>query len=618
MGLIPTLILMLVGHVWSVPARVGSTLPPGQPAAELSRPDPRIDPVSGSDTRVWPPDQPFEFRTMILSLDVPDMGRPDVGGTLELVVAPVGSPRETLVLDAGERLLIDSVTVEGAPVTFRHDPERAKLSISLGRPFADQEPVHVRITYSGESLSAGQVGLVWSDDDPITPNEEYLLHAQGHLNGRHLWFPCLDWPSRRTRVELIVTVPEAYEVVSGGRLASLSQNAGRRTFRYVLDQPAPFGAIGLIVGKFKVTDLTPATIAPSAPLGISLPTYVPASSVAPEAFGLVPEMLGFFEGRFGVGYPWRGERGGGGDRLALVVVHDLAPTPIGVDASAGMIVCSDRSGAPSATQVARGVAAQWFGGLIAPSGPAHAWVTDGFGLFGGVLWAEHAEGPGGAGALAEIGGAFEEELDAAAGLVAPMEAGMSSFRVSSPEGRGGALDRARRGMIVLHMLRRRLGDEAFFGGVTRLLRMHRSEDVETDDLRLALEESSGESLERFFDQWVHRPGAPEIQVDLAFIPDGGGTDPDGSGTLNVKLRQVQPIDADNPAYAVVVPLEAEMGPVRMMLDIPIETREAEMNFDLPSRPESVVPDPGRTVLARWRITSPLASRVRPATSGATP
>jgi hypothetical protein len=55
-----------------------------------------------------------------------------------------------------------------------------------------------------------------------------------------------------------------------------------------------------------------------------------------------------------------------------------------------------------------------------------------------------------------------------------------------------------KGALVLHMLRRLIGDEAFFAGVRRYYRDHRFTKAGTDDLRTAMEAESGRTLTRFF------------------------------------------------------------------------------------------------------------------------
>jgi aminopeptidase N len=79
------------------------------------------------------------------------------------------------------------------------------------------------------------------------------------------------------------------------------------------------------------------------------------------------------------------------------------------------------------------------------------------------------------------------------------------------------------------MLRRQLGDDVFWSGVREYIGKHQHDVVETNDLKRALEKSSGLSLERFFDQWVYRPGHPALKVSVSYE----------RGLLSVTVRQVQ-------------------------------------------------------------------------------
>ena len=68
------------------------------------------------------------------------------------------------------------------------------------------------------------------------------------------------------------------------------------------------------------------------------------------------------------------------------------------------------------------------------------------------------------------------------------------------------------GACRLHTLCCELGDDSFWQGVRAYLARYRGEVVETDDFRRVLEEVSGRSLGRFFDQWFYSPGYPAIKV----------------------------------------------------------------------------------------------------------
>jgi aminopeptidase N len=88
------------------------------------------------------------------------------------------------------------------------------------------------------------------------------------------------------------------------------------------------------------------------------------------------------------------------------------------------------------------------------------------------------------------------------------------YRLGHLEGRG-AIFRAivyNKSAVVLHMLRRLIGDEAFTGGLRRFYRDWRFKKAGTDDLRRAFEAESNRSLERFFDRWVYESATPKLRV----------------------------------------------------------------------------------------------------------
>jgi hypothetical protein len=67
-----------------------------------------------------------------------------------------------------------------------------------------------------------------------------------------------------------------------------------------------------------------------------------------------------------------------------------------------------------------------------------------------------------------------------------------------------------KGAAVLHMLRRLIGDEAFFRGIRRFYVESRFQKAGTEDLRLAMEAESDRDLERFFQRWIYGATLPRV------------------------------------------------------------------------------------------------------------
>jgi aminopeptidase N len=74
--------------------------------------------------------------------------------------------------------------------------------------------------------------------------------------------------------------------------------------------------------------------------------------------------------------------------------------------------------------------------------------------------------------------------------------------------------------MVLHMLRRLVGDEAFFGGVRKFYTDWRFRKAGTDDFRAAMESVSGKKLDAFFEAWVYGFDIPRVK----FTYEVAGTD----------------------------------------------------------------------------------------------
>jgi aminopeptidase N len=264
-------------------------------------------------------------------------------------------------------------------------------------------------------------------------------------------------------------------------------------------------------------------------------------------------MIDFYEQTFGLPYPW--------DRYAQVLVRKLDAG--GMENTAATFIrestfTEQPSPGPGSLDglIAHELAHQWFGNLITCRSWSHLWLNEGLATYAEALWREHAETP--EAYLAEVRAATRS-LIAKDTAPAPQAPALVSHVYTNPDDRFGiAANPYSKGMMILHMLRRKIGDGPFFAGLRTYARTHADGTVETADLRRAFEASSGVSLERFFDQWTLRPGVPRLRVEASWNP--------ATQTLSVECDQTQHIDRLNPAYALDVPIHIlfEDGTVRVV------------------------------------------------------
>jgi hypothetical protein len=102
-------------------------------------------------------------------------------------------------------------------------------------------------------------------------------------------------------------------------------------------------------------------------------------------------------------------------------------------------------------------------------------------------------------------------------------------------------------MMTIHMLRQRVGDEAFVAGLRWLIARKQFQRASWGDLRAAFEGVSGLELSRFFDQWVTGTGAPALALgEVSVKPMPGGFE------LEAEIRQ------SRPGYALEVPIAVQL------------------------------------------------------------
>jgi len=144
-----------------------------------------------------------------------------------------------------------------------------------------------------------------------------------------------------------------------------------------------------------------------------------------------------------------------------------------------------------------------------------------------------------------------------------------------------------KGVMVFHMLRRRLGEEAFWGGLRDLYRERLFQPSAWDDLRRAFERRSGQPLSAFFDQWVQRRGAPRIRLEVAAEEPG-----QGPGTVSGRVVQ------ERPFFSADFELVLETRDGRANKAVHLSEASSRFEFTGVSEPRRMLIDPDHHTLRR--------------------
>lgn len=564
----------------------------------LGQLDPRINSSTGRDRRVWPPDRNFDHIHLRLEIDIADMDEARMEVVQTLTLSAIGTDRRELVLRAGEKIQITQVTRNDRQQAFTHAEDR--LVIHFDRPLERNVPTEVEIRYTlAERSTAIGGGLTWTKGRPSSKNPNSRaaqIHTQGQPESNHSWMPCHDFPNERMSTEMVVTVQNGYQVLSNGELiAEEPVGEGRTRWHWLQRGDHPAYLVTLVVGQFEIMDIGGDD---SARPGLPIRVWAPLGKGehCAEVFGRTAEMIAFFEEILDEPYPWA--------KYDQVVARDYFNGAMeNTSASTFYIFAANADPGSQDDIIAHELFHQWFGDLLTCKSWEHIWLNEGWASMGEALWAEHAG--------RVEGGQVQAKRDYQRAIArfmgqqrrnrstAPKSPALASNLYSRPfEVFMKADNPYPKGALVLHMLRMKLGDEVFFWGVAGYIDANKYGLVESDDFRKALEQASGISLERFFAQWVERPGIPRLEIKASYDAD--------AGTVELTLDQVQTINADNPAYALDLPvvIEFEDGGSRTVILSTVQTH-ASLSVAVRSAPSNIIVDPDLMVAARTRVKKSL-------------
>jgi aminopeptidase N len=144
-----------------------------------------------------------------------------------------------------------------------------------------------------------------------------------------------------------------------------------------------------------------------------------------------------------------------------------------------------------------------------------------------------------------------------------------------------------KGGRILHMLRKYVGDEAFFESLKLYLTTHQYTAVEIHELRLAFEKVTGEDLNWFFNQWFLSSGHPELVFSTEYN--------DAEKKLVVRMEQVQQ-RTETPVYRLPMDVDVYVAGKKERHRLVLNKKYDEFTIAVDSRPDLVNIDAEKMLL----------------------
>jgi aminopeptidase N len=523
------------------------------------------------DRVVYAPDRPADVRHLDLDLTL-DFATQTLRGAVTTTFSALFEELRQVTFDAAE-LAVERVTLAATDAALDFWADGEKLRVRLDRAYRYGEEFAVRVEYQARPR-AGFTFVRPTEGDPALPVQAWSM---GETEYHHYWFPCHDYPNDRATTALTCTVPGSFLVISNGRLVEARENPdGTKTYVWRMDVPFPAYLLTLVAGEF--AELRDAW------RDVPVTYYVPRGREEDgrRMLGKTPRMIAFFSERFGVDYPYPkyaqtvAQQYLGAMENASATTHSYRFLPderVSLDYS------------PEAT-VAHELVHQWHGDLIAVRDWSETWLKEGFATYFAAVWTQHELGEDEF--RVTLQGDQHDYLEADARGRRPIVYGVT--RKNADE----LFDRHpyNKASCVLHMLRQVVGEQPFWRGIQLYTRRNAGREVVTADFERAMEEATGHSLARFFEQWIHQAGHPELRV--SYVWD------DERKLAKLSVAQTQRVDDRTPLFVTPVDvgflLPEGAEPKLVTFRVALEEVQQTFYLPLPARPLAVRFDQGGWLL----------------------
>ncbi len=522
----------------------------------------------------------------------PDWSKSQLQGEATLTLRPYFYSTDRVSLDAKgfdvhEVALLDELGAK-SPLTYEYD--KLKLDIALNREYHRDETykLYIRYTARPEDLPKGgseaitdDKGLYFINPDGSIPNKPTQLWTQGETESSSCWFPTLDQSNERCTQEIYITVDNKYSTLSNGLLKQQTNNAdGTRTDYWVMELPhAPY-LFMMAIGEFaRVEDRWEDIVVDY----YVDPEYEP---YARAIFGNTPEMLAFYSEILGVRYPW--------SKYSQVVVEEFVSGAMENTTAVihyGGLHSTDRELLDSDNEsiIAHEAIHHWFGDLVTCESWANLPLNESFATYGEYLWFEYKYGREFADSH------LNDDLELYMQEAAMKQEPLIRFGYEDKEDMFDSHS-YQKGGRVLHMLRKQIGDEAFFASLKKYLQDHAFSDVEMHEFRMAVEDVVGQDFNWFFNQWFYEPGHP--QLEFSYRQDSE------TGNWIVGIRQLQS-ELETPVYRIPLDIDVYSGGKAERTRVVLDRRSQEFTLNS-NNPDWINVDAERMLLAEIDDQKPQA------------
>ncbi|MXV13960.1 M1 family metallopeptidase [Hufsiella ginkgonis] len=464
------------------------------------------------------------------------------------------------------------------PLNYAYDGKA--ITIHLDKTYTRDQKFTLFIDYVAapytlkvgkEMSSTGDRGIYFVNRQGKEKDLPRQVWTQGETESNSSWFPTIVGPQEKMTQEISITVPEKMVTLSNGDLDYSNKNGdGTRTDVWRQDKPHSTYLAMVAAGDFVITKDKWRDKEVNYYME---PKYAPYAKLI---FGKTPEMIGFFSNKTGVAFPW--------DKYSQIVVRDFVS---GAMENTTATVFFDKLNLDEHQYkdenyeevIAHELFHHWFGDLVTCESWADLALNESFATYGEYLWQEFKYGRDDAD--------YHGMEDMQRYLGDPFNKEYKLIRHDYTD-REQLFDNVtyEKGGRILHMLRKTVGDDAFFKALNTYLVRYSYKNVEAADLRMVFEEVTGTDMNWFFDQWFLSAGHPKLNIGTRFDA--------AAGKVIVSIEQTQ---ENSVVYRIPLSVDIYANGKKERKEIVLDKIGQVFTFPLERAPDLVNVDAEKYVLA---------------------
>lgn len=508
-----------------------------------------------------------------------DYKQKTVIGTAEITLKVHFYTTDTLILDAQEFEIKRISLLKPLKINnLKYEYNKNELKIYLDKKYKKDDEYTVFIEYTafperirneGSSAITGNKGLYFVDSDTDSPQ----IWTQGETESNSCWFPTIDNPNQKMSQEIYLTVDRRFKTLSNGTLiTSLLNDDGTRTDYWKQEKKhAPYLAM-IAIGDFEIIK----------DYWRDIPVFLYVekkwSNNTKGVFGNTVEMIEFFSRKLSYDYPW--------DKYHQIIVRQFVS---GAMENTGATVFGDfvmtRTGELAQLQhegiVAHELSHHWFGNLVTCESWSNLPLNEAFASYMEYAWVEYKYG------IEEADRYLSRDKLMYMYISDYQNYKMIRFDYTKADD---MFDNHsyEKGALILHMLRKTVGDDAFWKALSLYLKKFEYKAAEIHDLRLVFEEVTGRDLNWFFNQWFFAKGYPKLELNYSFDKE--------KMTQNVKVSQTQK-EEFAPVYKLPLKIDFYFGDSIITKQVTVDKETQNFRFQFKRKPDLVVFDSENSILS---------------------